>query len=327
MIITRTPYRLSYFGGGTDYVDWFERYGGAVLGCAINKYCYITYRKLPKFFEHSNRLVYSNLELTDTINEIKHPSLRECLRYMKVGNGVEIHYDGDLPARSGVGSSSTFAVGLLNAIYAANDTEATPQRLASEAYHIEKEILHETVGYQDQVFAAYGGFRHIKFAGLGFEVQTHAIPQDRIDELLKRTTLVFTGNVRNSSGIASGYIKKMDEYKSETHRAYEMVGQAIDILCSKEDLKSIGVLLHESWELKKRRGIGVSNDRLDLIYSTARYNGVLGGKIIGAGGAGFMMLFSDPQDKPKIASAIEGFGCLPISIEYEPTGSKVIYNG
>lgn len=326
MIITRTPYRLSFFGGGTDYTTWSERYGGAILGCTINKYCFVTYRYMPPFFEHRNRIVYAHTEYTDAITAIKHPGVRETLRYLKVDNGVEIHHTGDLPARSGTGSSSAFVVGLLNAIYAARGMIRSATTVAYEAYHIEHEMAGEVVGYQDQVLTAHGGFKHVTFRGNEFDVAETGLSTERINDLLSHVILAFTGQTRISSTVAASYIKKQDQKRAETHRTHEMVQEALTILRGTGDLKAIGNLLHDSWELKKQRGYGISTPHIDSIYDAARTAGALGGKIIGAGGAGFMMLYCQPEQRIQVVATLESNNCTVIDIEFEPEGSKVVYN-
>ncbi len=326
MIISRTPFRLSFFGGGTDYKDWFERYGGAVLGTTINKYCYITFRQLPELFERVNRVVYSKSEYTSTFNEIQHPGVRETLRYLNLPECIEIHHVGDLPARSGIGTSSSFVVGLLNTCYASLNKEVTQRQLALEAYHIEYERSKEVVGYQDQVFAAYGGFRHIKFYGSDFEVSTTNFKQHRIDELYKHLLLVYVGGKRDSSPIAASYIKNNTKYKSETKRTYEIVNEAIDIIQSEQDITELGDLLHETWLLKRRRGEGVTTHKIDELYDIAQREGAIGGKIIGAGGAGFMLLFVRPENQHKVKLATHLLGCVNIQFSFESSGSKIVFD-
>lgn len=323
MIITRTPYRLSFFGGGTDYPSWSAEHGGAVLGCSINKYCFISYRRMGPFFEHRNRIVYASTEYTDDINGIKHPGVRETLKYMQVKDGIEVHHVGDLPARSGTGSSSAFIVGLLNAVYASRGLAHSPRHIALEAYHIEREKAGEVVGYQDQVLTAHGGFRHVEFAGNDFKVHDAGISQARIDELMSHVILAFTGDTRMSSPIAASYIKKQAERAAETRRTYEMVSEALQVLRGDGDLRPLGALMHESWELKKARGTGVSTPHIDAIYAAARAAGATGGKVIGAGGAGFMMLLCDPADRTRVIAALDG--CTVVDARYEPEGSKVVY--
>lgn len=323
MIITRTPFRLSFFGGGSDIAEYYERFDGAVLGCAINKYCFITYRRLPPFFGHTNRIVYSAVEHTNSAAEIKHPAVRETL--LSLGeNGVEVHHDGDLPGGSGIGSSSSFVVGLLKAAYAARGRAIDARKAALDAYHIERCLAGETVGHQDQILAAYGGFRSIRFRGFDWSIEPHRISRETTDELMRHVLLVFTGKTRGSSAMADTYLAKLNDTLGETKRIVEMAGEAREILEGAADMDRIGRMLHESWELKKRRGAGVSDDRIDSIYSRARTCGALGGKVIGAGGGGFMMLFARPSEHARLR--VEFRDLTIVGCACEPDGSRVIYN-
>lgn len=326
MIISRTPFRLSLFGGGSDYPEYSERYGGAILGFAINKYCYVTYRRLPRFFPHANRIVYSRMEHTATIDEIVHPGVRETLKYKRMANGVEIHHDGDLPARTGIGSSSAFIVGLLNVCYAAENREVDAKRLATEAYHVERIQANEIGGCQDQILTAHGGFQYFTCTNhCDYTIKEHKIKQERIDWLLDHLMLIYTGECRDSMPIAASYQTKMEERRAELHRTHDMVFEALEVLRS-DDILHIGSLLHEGWELKKRRGTGVSTPAIDELYSYALANGARGGKITGAGGAGFMLLFVPPDDRDRLTMALESKGYASIPFAIEPEGSKIIFN-
>lgn len=323
MIISRTPYRISFFGGGSDMPEWFRDHGGAVFGTTIDKYCYITYRQLPHFFPHTHRIVYSKVEHVRNSCDIEHPGVRETLKFAGVKTGVEIHHDGDLPAHSGTGSSSAFVVGLLNAIYNERGQTPTPKMLADEAIYIERELANEVVGYQDQIWAAYGGLAQIIFTNDDFVVKRLQLSKERLEELHSHLLLFYTGNGRKSSPIAASYLQRLQECRSEMRRTCEMVAEGIAIVAGRGDLSEFGRLLHESWELKKRRGYGVSSDHIDARYAHARSLGALGGKLIGAGGAGFLLLFAPPENHRHIIKDFDSYVHVPF--EFENTGSSIIY--
>ncbi|MFH2034237.1 MAG: kinase, partial [Candidatus Margulisiibacteriota bacterium] len=285
MIISRTPFRISFFGGGTDYPVWYEENGGEVLSTTIDKYCYITCRYLPPFFEHKHRLVYSKIEMVKEIEDILHPSARELLKYLEIENGVEIHHDGDLPARSGLGSSSSFTVGLLHALYALKEHMPSKLKLAKEAIHIERNVLKEYVGSQDQVAVAFGGFNRVKFyKDETFEVEPIILPGKRRQELREHLLLFFTGFSRFASEVAKRQIEMTPNRKSELAKMQAMVPQAIDILSSQSNIQEFGKLLDESWKLKRSLSDKISNPEIDGVYERAKRAGALGGKLLGAGG-------------------------------------------
>jgi len=324
VIISRTPFRISFFGGGTDYPSWYLRHGGAVLGTTIDKYCYLTCRYLPPFFEHRTRVVYSKIENVKGVDEISHPSVREGLRYLNVTRGVEIHHDGDLPARSGVGSSSAFTVGLVNALYALKGQISTRQQLANESIHIEQQILNENVGCQDQVFAAYGGLNHITFsADGGFLVRPVTLGSDRVKTLNSHLMLFFTGIHRTASDVAATYTGEFDRKQKEMHAIGAMVGEALAILNSDQDLSAFGRLLHETWQLKRSLSGAVSNPQIESIYEEARRAGAIGGKVLGAGGGGFILFFAHPEDQPRIVERLKHLTRVPFRFEF--AGSQIIF--
>ncbi|MDO8488727.1 MAG: kinase, partial [Candidatus Omnitrophota bacterium] len=295
MIISKTPFRISFFGGGTDYPAWFEKYGGAVLSTTIDKYCYISIRYLPPFFEHKHRIVYSIVENVLSANEIKHPVVKAILKYFKIEKGVEIHHDGDLPARSGLGSSSSFTVGMLNSIYALKGKIISKSQLAKEAIHIEREILKESVGSQDQIAVAYGGFNKIIFNNdHDFRVEAVTLHKDKIKELQSHLMLVYTGLSRFASEIATEQIRNTPNKEKELKVMRGMVDQAVEILNSNSNISEFGRLLNESWQVKKRLSSKVSNSEVDSLYAKALKHGAIGGKLLGAGGGGFMLLFVRP---------------------------------
>jgi D-glycero-alpha-D-manno-heptose-7-phosphate kinase len=323
MIISRTPFRISFFGGGTDYNGWFHSNKGAVLATTIDKYCYITCRYLPPFFEHKSRIIYSKMEhVHRSINEINHPAVRETLRFLNVHTGIEVHHDGDLPARTGLGSSSAFTVGLLNSLYALKGEIVAKDRLAKEAIYIEQNMIKESVGCQDQTLAAYGGFNHIEFGGVNhLRVQPITVSLEKMNELQDHLMLYFTGFSRIASKIAKYQIKNIPNKAGELFRMYEMVYQAMDILNGK-DILPFGRLLDESWQIKRSLSSKVSNSRIDHLYDKARRSGALGGKILGAGGGGFILLFVEPGKKARVRKALDKF--LEVPIKFENLGSQII---
>lgn len=320
MIITRTPFRISFFGGGTDYPSWYRQHGGAVLGGTINKYCYISCRHLPPFFEHRIRVSYSKIETCHSIEEVQHPSVRESLRLMGLDN-IEIHHDADLPARSGMGSSSAFTVGLLNALNGMRGTVVTRKQLATDAVHMEQEILKETVGSQDQVFAAYGGVNAIYFHKSGeIDVRPLPVANDRLFELESYLMLAFTGQSRTASDVAKAYVPQMGRRQLRILR--DIVDEAVNILSS-GSIRDFGELLHETWMEKRSLGAGVSNPEIDAMYAGAREAGAIGGKILGAGGGGFMLLFAPPETHDAIKEKLSGLLHVPFKFAF--SGSQIIF--
>lgn len=324
MIIVRTPFRISFFGGGTDFLHWYKENSGAVLSTTIDKFCYLSCRRLPPFFQYKHRIVYSKEEAVDEIDEICHPAAREVFRFMNVTDGVEIHHDGDLPARTGLGSSSAFTVGLLHALHALKGKMITKKRLALEAIHIEQDMIKENVGSQDQVAVAFGGLNKITFSGdHEIEVTPITIRQTRLSDFQSRLMLFFTGFTRNASEIEGEKMKQISNKKKELSILHSLVGEAIDILNGDADLADFGKLLHESWMLKKSLSDKVSNEHIDNIYETALKNGAIGGKILGAGGGGFMLFFVKPDARDKLREALRHL--LHVPFRFDTTGSQVIY--
>jgi D-glycero-alpha-D-manno-heptose-7-phosphate kinase len=324
MIISRTPFRVSFFGGGTDYKNWFQEHGGSVLATTIDKYCYISCRYLPPFFEHKSRIIYSKMEhVRESIDEIEHPSVREVLRFLNIHEGVEIHHDGDLPARTGLGSSSSFTVGLLNGLYALKGNMVTKERLAREAILVEQDMIKENVGCQDQTLAAYGGFNLIEFGGANhLRVQPLTTPAVKLDLLQDHLMLFFTGFSRNASFIAKSQIENIPQKKAELVRMHEMVHEAVEIL-NGHDLLKFGRLLDESWKLKRTLSDKISSAHIDALYATAISAGALGGKLLGAGGGGFVLLFAEPSRQDKIRSKLKGL--LEVPFKFENLGSQIIF--
>lgn len=324
MIISKTPYRISFFGGGTDYPAWYRENKGQVLATAIDKYCYITCRYLPPFFDHKYRIVYSKIEDVRRVPEIKHPSVRACLQFMKVREGVEIHHDGDLPARSGLGSSSSFTVGLLNALHALHGRVASPARLAADAIHVEQAMLKENVGAQDQVMAAHGGCNIVTFGARNhLHVRPLTVLPGRLELLQSHLMLFFTGISRTASEIAAAQIRKTPEKARELGQMCSMVDSAVEIMHRNGDIRDFGRLLHESWLLKRSLTDKISTPEIDGAYAAARKAGALGGKVLGAGGGGFMLFFAPPEKQPAVRRSLRRL--LHVPFKFEHSGSTIIF--
>ncbi|MCM8797337.1 MAG: kinase [Candidatus Omnitrophica bacterium] len=324
MIITRTPLRISFFGGGTDYPAWYKENGGSVLSATINKYCYISCRYLPPFFNYKYRIRYVEREETQAIEEIKHPSVRECLKFMKIERGIEMVHTSDIPARSGVGSSSAFTVGFLHALNALKGKMITKRQLACDAINVEQNLLKENVGAQDQVAVAFGGLNRIDFGtDDDFYVYPMTISKEKVELLQSHLMLFFTGFSRNASDIAREQIKKTKVLKNELKMMKEMVTKASDILNSdSSDIKDFGRLLHEAWQIKRSLTDMISTDTIDDIYDAALSAGALGGKLLGAGGGGFILIFAEPAMQPKIKEKLKNILYVPFS--FEKLDSQVI---
>src|SRR5271165_5632323 len=324
MIICRTPYRISFFGGGTDYPSWYHKHGGAVLAATIDKYCYLTCRYLPPFFEHRIRLVYRKIETCKTIEDIAHPVVRETLKHLQFERGLELHHDGDLPARSGMGSSSAFSVGLLHALHALSGRLRTKMQLALESIHIEQDIVGETVGSQDQVMAAFGGLRYVQFHTDGkVTADPLPLPHLRLAHLHSHLMLFYTGIPRNASDVARTYVHKLEARRRQLESMRRMVEESVDILVSGLDLAPFGQLMHEAWQLKRSLSAHVSTPQIDGLYERARRAGALGGKLTGAGGGGFLLLFVPPEKKSSVRKALAPL--LEVPFHFESAGSQIIF--
>jgi D-glycero-alpha-D-manno-heptose-7-phosphate kinase len=325
MIITRTPYRISFFGGGTDYPAWYLRNGGAVVSASINKYCFITCRRLLPFFSHRYRIVYSRSENVSQPNEIQHPAVRAALQKVALPYGLEIHHDGEVPARAGLGSSSSFVVGLIKALRALEGHRLTAEEAARFAIDLEQNVIGDAVGSQDQIAAAYGGLNHIEFrTDGGFKVTPLALGQKREHELKRHLLLFYTGSQRPSYEAAKENVAGIRSHEAELRRIREMVDQSLEILKKgSEPIESLGGLMHESWKLKKSLAAGVSNSRIDEIYEAAMRAGAAGGKLLGAGGGGFMLFVATPAQQPRIRQMLSKL--IEIEFDLESSGSQVIY--
>ena len=324
MIISRTPFRISFFGGGTDYPAWYREHGGTVLATTINKYCYLSCRYLPPFFEHRFRVVYSKIENCKDIDEITHPAVREILRFMRFDRGLEIHHDGDLPGRSGMGSSSAFTVGLLHALYALKGQMVRKEQLSRESIQLEQEVLRETVGSQDQVCAAYGGFNRIQFLPNGdVAVQPITLTHERLDLLNRHLMLFYTGIKRTASDVAASYVAAMEARAAQLHAMSRLVEQSIAVLNSGTDIRSFGELLHEAWVAKRSLSEKVSNSKVDELYDAARSSGAIGGKLLGAGGGGFLLFFVPPDRQDEVKAKLARL--IQVPFEFEFSGSQIIF--
>jgi D-glycero-alpha-D-manno-heptose-7-phosphate kinase len=324
MIISRTPFRVSFFGGGTDYPAWYTNNGGAVLATTIDKYCYITCRFLPPFFEHRIRVVYRVIETCQNVNEIEHPVVREVLRYLNIDRGVEIHHDADLPAGSGMGTSSSFTVGLLHALYALKGQMPSKLQLGLESIDIEQNRVLETVGSQDQISAAYGGINHITFSRNGdISVRPITVSADRVNELSTNLMLFYTGFARTASMVAASYVDNIESKEVQLNTLAGMVEEGVSILADGRDIQEFGKLLHESWLVKRALSPEVSNSGVDEVYERATAAGAIGGKLLGAGGGGMMLLFVPPSQQARVRERLNGL--LHIPFKFESSGSQIIF--
>lgn len=324
MIISRTPFRISFFGGGTDYPAWFHENGGVVLASTIDKYCYISCRFLPPFFDHKFRVVYSKIENVREISQIEHPAAREVLKWLRCEKGLEIHHDGDLPARSGLGSSSSFTVGLINAVMALNGRYISKDELADSAIHLEQDALKENVGSQDQISVAHGGFNRIEFKRDNtYDVTPVVLPKSKLISLQNNLMLFFTGISRFSSEVAKTQIENIKKHESALHRMEEMVGEALTILNGRDDsLDDFGRLLDQAWKYKKSLSDKVSNSTIDQIYQEAVNVGALGGKILGAGGGGFILFYVRPENQSAVKARLHNL--IHVPFRFENTGSRIV---
>lgn len=315
MIITRTPFRVSFLGGGTDYPDWYTKHGGSILSAAIDKYCYISLRELPPFFAHKNRIVYSKIENVNNFQDIQHPVVREVLKWKGGNSGFEIHHDGDLPARSGTGSSSAFTVGLLRALYAHKGLLVDTLTLAREAIYVEQTLLNETVGVQDQIAVAVGGLNHIKIGADGnFSVDPIPINAEFKQELEQHVILCFSGQSRFSSDVAEATVNSLELKKSNIKNIQSLVDLGIDALIG-QDLKRFGELISESWQLKRAISTQITSEDIDLIWSAATKLGAFGGKLLGAGGGGFLLFVAPPSTQRKLMDKFRNLVFVSVKID------------
>ncbi len=324
MITTSTPLRISFFGGGTDYPVWYRQHGGSVLATAIDKSCYIRCRHLPPFFEFHSGVSYSRIENVVKNSAIEHPSVRACLQYMGIEEGVEIHHVADLPARTGLGTSSAFTVGLLLALYALKNKMCDKHELARAAIHVEQNIIEEAVGSQDQVSAAYGGFNRINFHPEGeIEVRRVLMTPERLTELQNHFALFFTGFSRTASEIAQEQLRVTPQKKKELDAMLQMVDEAESVVSNpSRSLDEFGRLLHENWQLKRSLTNKISNSDIDAVYEAGLSAGALGGKLLGAGGGGFMLFYVAPEKREALRQRLKNLLCVPF--RFSGKGSHVV---
>jgi D-glycero-alpha-D-manno-heptose-7-phosphate kinase len=323
MIISKTPYRISFFGGGSDYPEWYNEFGGTVLSTTINKYLYITCRELPDFFDHKYRIVWSKIEKVNNIKQIQHQAIRGILEHYKFNKGLEIHYDGDLPARSGMGSSSSFVVGLINALFKMNKKKLNQKELAKKSLFIEQKILNEVVGSQDQIAASYGGFNRIFFQKNNL-FKLKKIKKNKNLKLLEdNLILIYTSINRTAHFIASSYVKNLTSTKKNyIKEIVDHVEEGQKIIES-GNIDDFGKLLNSAWDIKKQLGKSITNNKIDNLYDYAIKNGALGGKILGAGGGGFLLLYMKKKERIKFLNKNDKI--INIPFKFSDTGSEIIF--
>ena len=323
MIITKTPFRMSFFGGGTDMEYFFQKYGGAVISTTFDKYCYVIVRHLPRFFEYKTHLTYSKMEYVSNYNEIEHPAIREAMKMLDI-HEIHLTYDADLPAKSGLGTSSSFVVGMLNAFYALKGKYADKKKLSDDAIYLERVLCNEAGGWQDQIAASYGGLNKINFNKDGYEINPIIISPKRKKELENNLLMFFTGFVRYSAEIQT-----MNNFAKEDKIKYllemlALVEEAEKILVAEQaDLNDFGKLLDQSWKLKRKTGKAVSTNAIDILYEKGIKAGALGGKLLGAGGGGFLVFYVLPEKKNNVMEAMKDL--LYIPFRFEDTGTQVVH--
>lgn len=327
MIITQTPFRMSFFGGGTDMESFFTKHGGAVLSTTFDKYCYVNVRHLPRFFDYSTELSYSRTERVTNIQDIEHPAIRNAMQMLNMQE-IRLTYEADLPARSGLGTSSSFAVGMLSAFYALKGKYASKKQLADEAIYLERVLCDEAGGWQDQIAASYGGFNRINFNTDGtYDVLPVIISPERKKKLNDNLMMFFTGFTRFSSDVQKANSSTLETQAEKENRLLEMlslVDQAENILTNKSvDLDEFGKLLDHTWKLKRQTGSAVSTNNIDELYARGMAAGALGGKLLGAGGGGFLVFYVQPQYQKAVREAMNDL--LYIPFKFEDGGSRVIY--
>lgn len=322
MIITQTPFRMSFFGGGTDYEGFYKEYGGSVISTTFDKYCYVNVRHLPRFFDYKTHLTYSKMEYVKCNEEIEHPAIREAMKLLDM-HELRIVYDADLPAKSGLGTSSSFAVGMLNAFHAIKGQYMDNRRLAEEAIYLERVLCNESGGIQDQIAAAYGGLNRINFSKTGFEVNPLIMAPERKIELDNNLLLFFTGFSRFSSDIAKTQQEAVKDKNKELLEMLDIVDEAEKIMTSKCSLNEFGRLLDTSWKIKRGITSKISNDSIDLLYAKAIKAGALGGKLLGAGGGGFLLFYVEQDKKESVKKALKDLLHVPFS--FENFGTRVIH--
>ena len=323
MIITKTPYRISFFGGGSDYPIWYKKFGGSVLSTTIDKYIYISCRELPPFFDHKYRIVWSKIENVKTIDEIKHLTVRKLIKYNKIKSGLEIHYDGDLPARSGMGSSSSFSVGLMRALNNYQHKNIKGISLAYKTILFEQKIMKETVGSQDQVAASVGGFNRIDFLK-NEKIIVKKVLSNNLKRLNSNLLLLYTGIQRNANAVASNYVHKLLNEKEKNVRKIISNVELGEKMIKSGNINDFGKLLHHAWMEKKELSKSISNHKIDELYKSSIQNGALGGKLLGAGGGGFLLVYINKEKQKNFLSKIKNITNIPFKFSNE--GCDVILN-
>ena len=323
MIITKTPFRMSFFGGGTDMEIFFREYGGAVLSSTFDKYCYVTVRHLPRFFDYSSELSYSKIERVTAIDDIQHPAIRNAMKMLDM-HEIRLTYEADLPARSGLGTSSSFAVGMLNAFYALKGKYADKMKLADEAIYLERVLCNEAGGWQDQIAVAYGGFNRINFGPNGYEVLPVIISPERKKQLSRNLMMFFTGFTRFSSEIHKANKVSSNEKTAQLKEMLILVDEAEHVLTDKNiDLDDFGRLLNHTWKLKKQTGDKISTSSIDEFYDRGIKAGALGGKLLGAGGGGFLVFYVPQEKQDSVRWAMKDLMYIPF--EFEDSGTRVVH--
>lgn len=322
MIITKTPFRMSFFGGGTDFPDFYREHGGAVISTSFDKYCYVTVRHLPPFFEYRNELVYARTERVVGIDEIQHPAIREAMKWLDMRD-LRVTYEADLPARTGLGTSSSFAVGLLNAFYALKGKYADKRKLADDAIYLERTLCAESGGVQDQIAASFGGLNVIRFDADGYEVCPVIISPERKQTLNRRLMLFFTGFSRFSSDIQVAHQTALKDKVAQLLEMKQLVSEAERILTGKGDLAEFGRLLDHTWQLKRGITDKISTGSIDALYRSAMEAGALGGKLLGAGGGGFLLFYVEEDRQPAVRAALSSL--MEVPFRFENSGTSVLY--
>lgn len=327
MIVTRTPVRVSFLGGGTDYPEYFLKHGGQTLGVTIDKYSYVSVKRMAPLFDYSIRVGYSRTETVQDREEIQHPSVRECLKFLDLNGPLEIHYVGDLPARTGLGSSSSFTVGLLHALHILKGEVVSQEQLAAEAVHVEREMIHENVGVQDQYTCALGGLVHLTYTkGTGaIGVSRMDLDPVRIDRLQSTMMLFHTGVVRHAHEVLFEQLESTRSGRLDQDLTIlsSLVDQGLGLLCSDRPVIEFGEILDQAWTAKRRLSSRITSDGIDDLYARARAAGAVGGKLLGAGGGGFFLLMAPPERHDDIRAAIHP--ARPVDIRLEHTGSRIAF--
>ncbi len=324
MLISRTPFRISFLGGGTDFEAYFNEYPGSVLSTTIDKYCYVTIRRLPEFFSYKNQFTYSKIERFNKPDEVEHPVLREAFKFLDVDR-IQVAYDADLPARSGLGTSSAFAVGLLNGLHRYKNETISKMDLAKEAIYLEHELCREAGGVQDQIAVSFGGFNRIDFGPHGYKVRPVDMPPERKKELNGRLLLFFTGFTHHAGELSKEQTANIPARLSQLHEMKALVDEGETILHGRGDLREFGRLLHKTWELKRTLSDKITTCYVDDAYEKAMKAGALGGKLLGAGGGGFMLFYAEPEARESVRGALSDL--LEVPYKFETGGSKIIYAG